>query len=86
MLLYDLLFGEGLQANGPAERAMLSEEVQLRAQLDSETVANTASPDPMHSWPRHARVNTLKWTVQEALSWLRCCPEQTTVGARVSMT
>lgn len=78
VLLYDLLLGQGLKPKGPAERALLSASDSLRAQLQESQAAMPQQPqlqsDQQELWPRYARVNLLKMTVQEALSWLRCPP------------
>ena len=79
VLLYDLLLGQGLKPHGPAERAILAERQTLSAQLEQsrkELDPAVSDHDLFEStWPRYARVNLLKLTVQEALSWLRSPPK-----------
>lgn len=74
VLCYELIFGEGLKPHGPAERAILAAGADLQAagqaQVEGAGVSSVAdlveSPAPV-AYPRTARVNLLKWTVQEAL-------------------
>ncbi|EIE18290.1 S-adenosyl-L-methionine-dependent methyltransferase [Coccomyxa subellipsoidea C-169] len=82
VLCYELLFGEGLRQKGPAERLVLSArpalEQELAAMLAEAGVANareliseSAQSAAAQRRPRSARVNTLKMSVAEALTWLR---------------
>ena len=87
VLCYELLFGEGLRQKGPAERAVLGALPSLRARVaalqqaagvdDARQLVGGASAQraALQSRPRAARVNTLKMSVAEALSWLRCPPQ-----------
>ena len=87
VLCYELLFGEGLRQKGPAERAVLGALPSLRAAVaalqqaagvgDARELVGGAAPQraALQSRPRAARVNTLKMSVAEALSWLRCPPQ-----------
>lgn len=67
---------------GPAERAVLSAKQELREHLRelADEVGGKPSCSVAHQVPqarhaeRSARVNLLKWSVSEALSWLRSPP------------
>ena len=82
VLLYDLLFGQGIKPKGPAERALLAIQDDLEAQLllSQTAVLSTGTSQPADAqgsddtWPRSVRVNTLKLSVLDALSWLRSHP------------
>ncbi|PRW56905.1 phosphoglucomutase PGM3 isoform B [Chlorella sorokiniana] len=84
VLAYELLWGEGLRPVGPAERTVLQRKADLVAalqQLLSEAGVESAAellpdPGPMAPHPRTARVNTLKMSVEQALSWLRQPPPE----------
>lgn len=82
VLVRELLWGEGLQPTGPAERAILKCETSLRMQLQrllddagvdavSALLPATALAEAAARHPRTARVNELKMSVDEALSWVR---------------
>ena len=83
VLCYEALFGEGLRRKGPAERAVMAVlpalqakvvELQEAAGVTSarQLVAGAADERAaLQGRPRAARVNTLKMSVAEALSWLR---------------
>ena len=82
VLIRDLLWGEGVHATGPAERAVLESEPQLRKALqkllkeagESEVAAllpATKLAALAARRPRTARVNELKMSVEQALEWLR---------------
>lgn len=84
VLLYDLLLGQGVRPHGPAERAILASRDELAAQLPLSRAAlqsaavsgaSLRTDEVLASWPRYARVNLLKLTVQEALTWLRSPPK-----------
>eukprot|EP00884_Botryococcus_braunii_P014831 jgi/Botrbrau1/23349/Bobra.0051s0008.1 len=80
--VYEVLFGQGCKPTGPAERAVLSIKEELQQHLQRlveqagvssarELLPETlAVPPPLRS----VRVNLLKWSVSEALSWLRKPP------------
>lgn len=82
VLCYELLFGQGLRQKGPAERLVLSMRQTLQGQLAAMKAKagvahardlikqSTQSAAAQHR-PRSARVNTLKMSVAEALTWLR---------------
>ena len=78
VLCYELVFGEGLKPHGPAERVFVAAEAELKAAAQAQVQAAGVSfvaelvhtPAP-EAYPRTARVNTLKWTVQDALKHLR---------------
>jgi 25S rRNA (cytosine2278-C5)-methyltransferase len=86
VLSRELLFGPGLQPDGPAERQMLHFAPQLREEyqrlLDEAGVADVASllpqQDPLGvavaQRPRTARVNELKMSVNDVLHWLKNPP------------
>ena len=83
VLVYELLFGEGLKPNGPAERAVLAAGDTLRAALAAMHDTSQVKPSMAAlTAPRAARVNTLKMTVAEALSWLRRPPKSARVAPR----
>jgi putative methyltransferase len=87
VLVYELLFGEGLKPYGPAERAVLAASDALRAALAA--MHDTSQPEPSitaPAAPRAARVNTLKMTVTEALSWLRRPPKSAGVASHTVRT
>ncbi|BDA47879.1 probable 28S rRNA (cytosine-C(5))-methyltransferase [Coccomyxa sp. Obi] len=82
VLCYELLFGEGLRQKGPAERLVLSARQVLNQQLAAMTaeagvadvrdlIRESSQSAAAQQRPRSARVNTLKMSVAEALSWLR---------------
>ena len=79
VLLYDLLLGQGIKPHGPAERAVLAYRDILTDQLAASKAAvglkSAAADNAEDPWPRYVRVNLLKMTTQEALSWLRAPPE-----------
>jgi putative methyltransferase len=86
VLCYEALFGEGLRQKGPAEHAVLGALPALRARLAAlqeaagvedarQLVAGgQAERAALRGRRRAARVNTLKMSVAEALSWLRHPP------------
>ena len=86
VLLFDLLLGQGLKPQGPAERAVLAAQDSLRTHLAQSCTELTAHPTSrgQQQLPRFARVNLLKMTVQEALSWLQCQLPSDQVGLSVS--
>ena len=82
VLCYELLFGEGLRQKGPAERLVLCARQALEQQLAAMTaeagvadardlIRESSQSAAAQQRPRSARVNTLKMSVAEALSWLR---------------
>ncbi len=82
VLCYELLFGEGLRQKGPAERLVLSARPALEQELATmlaeagvanarELISESAESAAAQRRPRSARVNTLKMSVAEALTWLR---------------
>lgn len=82
VLVYEVLFGQGCKPTGPAERAVLAVKEELREQLQRlMEEAGVSSPRKLlpevRAVPpplRSARVNLLKWSVSEALSWLQNPP------------
>ena len=73
VLCYELVFGEGLKPHGPAERLFLAAEAGLQAAAQAQveaaglsSVAELVETPAPEAHPRTARVNLLKWTVQEA--------------------
>jgi len=87
VLCQDLLWGQGLHPQGPAERAVLKVENALRENLDkllrdagtadvTTLLPATALAAAAERRPRTARVNELKLSVDEALQWLRDPPKQ----------
>ncbi|KAK9907331.1 hypothetical protein WJX75_001613 [Coccomyxa subellipsoidea] len=87
VLCYEVLFGEGLRQKGPAERLVLSAQPALEQQLAAmlaeagvaharDLVKESAQSAAAQRRPRSARVNTLKMSVAEALSWLRTPKEK----------
>ncbi len=88
VLCYELLFGEGLRQKGPAERLVLSARQALEQQLAAMTaeagvadardlIRESSQSAAAQQRPRSARVNTLKMSVAEALSWLRTPKRET---------
>ncbi|KAK9862723.1 hypothetical protein WJX84_008837 [Apatococcus fuscideae] len=77
ILVYELLFGEGVRAQGPAERHVLSCKDSLEAALSKELEAHGAEdvsellPATEESRPRSVRVNTIKVTKEAAISRLQ---------------
>jgi putative methyltransferase len=81
VLCYELIFGEGVKPHGPAERAVLSAEGELRAAAEGlmtgagvENLAELLGESPRVNWvghPRTARVNLLRMTVKAAMSHLK---------------
>lgn len=81
VITYELLFGQGCRIKGKAEKAVYSLKAELQQHLaDLLDEAGVDSIDELltvnvaQTWPRTARVNLLKITVDEALSWLRSPP------------
>eukprot|EP00850_Spirogloea_muscicola_P018585 SM000172S03058 [mRNA] locus=s172:85266:89635:+ [translate_table: standard] len=87
VLVYDLLFGQGLVPAGKAEQAVLARKSALRACLARLLVKRQVSSvkDLLHSqiagyeMPRYARVNTLKTTVQDVLDAFRTSQANLTI-------
>ena len=72
VLAYEVLMGQGLRPIGPAERAVLAAKGELTEALAAAEASGTLSapaprPPPR---PRSVRVNTLAWSVEDALTWL----------------
>lgn len=81
VLVYDLLFGEGLLPCGDAEKAVVARKAALQARLARlmlkrqvssheellPPASRSAGPPP----PRYVRVNTLKLSIEEAAGELR---------------
>ncbi|KAK9806991.1 hypothetical protein WJX72_009771 [[Myrmecia] bisecta] len=84
VLVYEVLFGEGVQSLGPAETAVLAAKaavtkhldrlLQAAGVVDARDLLAPASRQPESERPRHVRVNTIKMSVAEALQWLQCPP------------
>ncbi|GBG86656.1 hypothetical protein CBR_g41718 [Chara braunii] len=83
VLLYDLLFGEGLSPHGDAERVIFACKSTLKATLARLMVKRQVAdvrdllPETAKQTAptlRHLRVNTLKISVDEALTQLRSHP------------
>ncbi len=78
VLCFELIFGEGLKAHGPAERAFLAAKSDLQAAAEAQAqaagvsslaeLADSRVPEPHQ---RTARVNLLRWTVADALAHFR---------------
>jgi len=80
VMLYDHLFGQGIKGGGAVKRAILAHDAKLKQALASvmalRNVTDQKALVAEHvrnapSFPRFARVNTLKCTVKQALSELR---------------
>ncbi|KAK9857582.1 hypothetical protein WJX84_008181 [Apatococcus fuscideae] len=77
VLVYELLFGQGMRPLGPAERHVQKHkdclEAALFAELQDRGVQNVSEilPETEESRPRSVRVNTIKLTVAAATSRLQ---------------
>ena len=69
VLLYEILVGEGLRRKGKAERIVLEQKTLAQSLWLDLEASNTATPQA--AWPRYVRVNTIRWSVQEAQAHLR---------------
>ena len=67
VLLFELLLGpnQKIRGGGALKRQIMNKEVKLREVLGA---LNISAPTPRVSFPRYVRVNTLKCTMDEAIS------------------
>lgn len=81
LLLYDLLYGKGIQGGGQVKRLLLAHEPALRAAAEGVETPPPQTPRTEggggdgdggngRSFPRYARVNPLKLTVAGAVAAL----------------
>jgi putative methyltransferase len=72
VLAYEVLMGQGIRPIGPAERAVLAAKAGLAAALEAAQASGAlpAPRPPPPPRPRSVRVNTLAWTLREALAFL----------------
>ncbi|KAI0249159.1 S-adenosyl-L-methionine-dependent methyltransferase [Lactifluus subvellereus] len=77
VLVHDLLFSGGIQAgDGPVKQALLRHKTRLRSELQRVKIRRGAKSDSELAVaddvqtahiPRYVRINTLKWTTDEAI-------------------
>ncbi|XP_064400442.1 28S rRNA (cytosine-C(5))-methyltransferase-like isoform X3 [Halichondria panicea] len=70
ILVYDLVFGKGIQCGGPLKRFMMENKEKLKSALSNQDRVNSECSRPV-VLPKYARVNLLKVSVEKVIDLLK---------------